>query len=175
MEKPSIEKLDLHRKEGFRPGVVACLVHDKKILLVYKKDYKLWQLPQGGIENKEEPEAALKRMLGEELGEDFVKNVSFGDIKYVDEDQMEFKPGRHEVKQLSDDAGKEVPMLGKVYYFAALNVSTDELDIKKTQYDEHFWMSHMEANFLAEKIYQMGKRRITVKVLGILNNLGIIE
>lgn len=175
MEKPSLEKLDQCRKEGFRPGVVACLICDKKILLVYKEDYKLWQLPQGGINNSEEPEAALERMLGEELGEDFVKNVSFDDIAYVDEDQMEFKPGRHEVKQLTDDSGNEVNMLGKVYFFAALNVSDDTLDITKTQYDEHFWMSYMEANFLAEKIYQLGKRRITVKVLGILNNLGIIE
>jgi len=175
MEKPSIEKLDQFRKEGFRPGVVACLVHSKRILLVYKEDYKLWQLPQGRIGNKEEPKEALERMITEELGADFVKNVDFESVKYVDEDQMEFKPGRHAVEKLTDDSGNEVNMLGKVYIFAALEVSSEDLDIGKTQYNEHFWMSYIEAGFLAEKIYQKGKRRITMKVLETLFNLGIIE
>ncbi len=118
MEKPTLEKLDQYRKEGFRPGVVACLVHNKTVLLVYKKDYKLWQLPQGRIDNKEEPKEALRRMMVEELGEDFAKKVNYEDIKYIDEDRMEFKPGRHEVEKLADDAGNEVNMLGKVYIFA---------------------------------------------------------
>ena len=175
MDKPSLEQLNNYRKEGFRPGVVGCLVFNKTILMLYNKDYKLWQLPQGRIKNKEEPKNALETMVKEELGEDFAKEVSYEDIQYVMEDKIEFKPGRHEMEKLEDDDGNEVNMLGKVYFFSVLNCKSNDLDIKKTQFDENFWMSYREALFLAEKIYQKGKKRVTIKVLDELFKLGVIE
>jgi hypothetical protein len=88
---------------------------------------------------------------------------------------MEFKPGRHNVDVLKEDSGNEVNMLGKLYYFTVANCKTDELDITKTVYDEHFWMNYQEAKFLADKIYQRGKRRITLRIIDELFNGGIIE
>ena len=175
MEKPTLEILDQSRKEGFRPSVIACLIHNKRVLLVFKEEYKLWQLPQGGIANKEDPDKALERELVEELGSEFTKVVDFSSVKYIGEDKMEFKPGKHNIDPMVDDSGTSIPMLGKLYYFATVDCGSDELDISKTQFDQHFWMSHQEANFLAEKIYQKGKRRITMKILENLLNLGIIE
>lgn len=174
MNKPTLEQLDNHRKEGFRPGVVLCVVFDQKILLVYKKAHKLWQLPQGRIKNKEDPRDALKRTTAEELGEDFAEKIDYDDAEYINIDQMEFKPGRHKVETLADDGGKEVDMIGKVYYAVGLPSSTDELDVSKTQFDQHHWMSFKEANFLAERIYQRGKKRITVKILNDMYEQGLI-
>jgi ADP-ribose pyrophosphatase YjhB (NUDIX family) len=175
MNKPSLEQLDKHRQEGFRPGVVLCLIANEKILMVFKKDHKLWQLPQGRINNKEDLEKALPRVVEEEMGKDFANKVDYKTAQYVDLDQMEFKPGRHQLETLADDSGKEATMLGKVYYFAALQCKDEELDITKSQFDQHYWMSFREAYFLAERIYQRGKRRITMKVLNTLFSLELIQ
>lgn len=175
MDKPSVEQLDNHRKEGFRPGVVLCLIYNKKVLMVYKKAHKLWQLPQGRIKNKEDPLEALERNVKEELGGNIAGEIDFNNSQYVDTDQMEFKPGRHKAEMLTDDSGHEMVMIGKVYYFVALPCNTDKLDISKTQFDEHHWMSYREADFIAERIYQQGKKRVTVKILKELLKLGLIE
>ena len=175
MQKPSLEQLDKARKEGFRPSVIACLIYNKKLLFVFKKEYKLWQLPQGGVRNKEEPKDSLQRELKEELGPDFAEKINFSDIKYLGEDKMEFKPGRHNVDVLKDDSGSEVNMIGKLYYFTVLDCEDDKLDISKSFYDEHFWMNYQEARFLADKIYQRGKRRVTLRIIEELFNKGIIE
>ena len=53
MTKPSLQKIDQIRQEGFRPEVVGCFVCDQKMLFVYYKKHNLWQLPQGGINNQE--------------------------------------------------------------------------------------------------------------------------
>ena len=175
IKEPTLEKLDNIRKEGFRPGVVACIIHDKKVLMFFKKDYKVWMLPQGGIENKETPADSLNRNLIKELGAVFAANLDLSKITFVGTDRMEFKPGRHEVKQLKDDSGNEIQMLGKDYVFCAINASSEELDIKETDFDEHFWMSFREAYFIADKIYQKGKRRVTLKILNALHSLDLIE
>ena len=171
----TLEKLNAIRKEGFRPGVVACILHDGKLLMVYKKEHKIWQLPQGRIDNKETPEDALKRNLLEELGEDFVANLELKKVEIVDEDKMEFKPGRHHVDPIQDDEGTEIDMVGKEYFFCVVRASTSDIDISKTEYDQNFWMSFREAYFLADKMYQRGKRRITIKILNTLNKLGYLE
>ncbi|MFC1622180.1 NUDIX domain-containing protein [Patescibacteria group bacterium] len=175
MKEPTIEQLDKIRKEGYRPGVVACILHKRKLLMFYKEAHKLWQLPQGGINNKETYIDALKRGLTEELGETFVKKLGFKKVSIIDFDKMEFKPGRHKVKPLQDDDGKEITMQGKYYFFCIVKAKTDKLYIEETQFDQHFWVTFREAYFLTSRMYQQGKKRITTKVLNKLNELGLIE
>jgi len=175
MNKPNLEQLDKYRQEGFRPGVVLCLISNKRILMVYKKEHKLWQIPQGRVNNKEEIDVSLPRVVQEEMGKDFAGKVDYKSAQYVDLDQMEFKPGRHQIEPLVDDQGKEINMLGKIYFFAALQCADEQLDITKSQFDQHYWMSFREAYFLSERIYQRGKRRITMKILNTLFNLGLTE
>lgn len=80
MKTPSLKEIDSIRSQGLRPEVVGCFVSSKKILFVYKKEHHLWQLPQGGIENKEKIEKAALREMTEELGQSFVdscqKNIN---------------------------------------------------------------------------------------------------
>jgi hypothetical protein len=175
MEKPSLEQLNEIRKEGFRPGVVSCIIHNKKILLFFKKEYQLWMLPQGGINNKEDPNKALERTLREELGDNFTDTLDFEKVTYFDRDRMEFKPGRHSMGNLQDDEGNEINMLGKDYYICLVESSSDTLNIDETEYDEFFWLAFQEAKFIADRIYQKGKRRITLKIISELKNEGIIQ
>ena len=174
MKAPTLKQLNEVRQEGFRPGVVACIINNNQILMFFKKEYGLWQFPQGRVNNKEEPIDALKKVLLEELGENFSKKLDFEKAEFIEQDRMEFKPGRHKIGTLADDEGHEVTMMGKEYYFYALNSSTQELEISQTQFDENFWMSFREAYFISDKIYQKGKRRITLKVVSTLQSLGMI-
>lgn len=175
IKEPTIEELDNIRKEGFRPGVIASIVHEKKILMFFKKEYKLWMLPQGGINNKEMPVDALQRELIEEVGATFSSNLEYSKAKMFGNDRMEFKPGKHALRELHTDEGEEVQMIGKDYLFYMIPAKTDELNIKDTDFDEHFWMSFREAYFIADKIYQKGKRRITLKIMNALHSLELIE
>ena len=51
----TLQEIDSIRKSGFRPTVIACLIKSKRILFVYKRKFHLWQIPQGGVDNNEDP------------------------------------------------------------------------------------------------------------------------
>ena len=57
--------------EDFRKGIGVFLINEKNKLWVgkridFKNDY--WQMPQGGIDDGEDPREAMIRELGEEVG-----------------------------------------------------------------------------------------------------------
>ena len=57
--------------KDFRKGIGVFLINEKNQLWVgkridFKNDY--WQMPQGGIDNDEDPRQAMIRELGEEVG-----------------------------------------------------------------------------------------------------------
>ena len=55
----------------FRKGIGVFLINEKNQLWVGKRiDFKnnYWQMPQGGIDNDENPRQAMIRELGEEVG-----------------------------------------------------------------------------------------------------------
>ena len=57
--------------KDFRKGIGVFLINEKNQLWVgkridFKNDY--WQMPQGGIDNDEDPREAMIRELGEEVG-----------------------------------------------------------------------------------------------------------
>lgn len=175
MRKPTLKQIDEIRKSGYRPGVVACILNKKKLLMFYKNEHKLWQLPQGGINNLEDPTAALRRNLLEDVGPSYVSKLAFDSVEYIETDKMEFKPGRHAINDLFDDAGNEVQMIGKEYYFCLLPAKDQLINIQETQFDQYFWLSFREAYFLTEKMYQIGKRRITLKIINKLHKIGKLE
>lgn len=175
MNEPTLETFDNLRAEGFRPGVVACILHNRKLLMFYKNDHKIWQLPQGGIANNEDYKQALKREMQEELGDKLSASLKYETAQIIDEDRMEFKPGRHNVEELTTDSGKVHQMIGKHYFFCLVESEIKEFDISQTQFDQYFWVTFREAYFLANKMYQKGKRRITLKILTKLQKLEVIE
>jgi len=57
----------------YRPGVGVMLVNKERKVFVAKRidmTSEAWQMPQGGIDEGESPEAAVRRELKEEIGTD---------------------------------------------------------------------------------------------------------
>jgi putative (di)nucleoside polyphosphate hydrolase len=167
MQTPTLPEIDKIRQEGFRPQVVCCILRNNKILFVYKKKYKLWQLPQGGIDNKESIEQATLREMSEELGTDFTKSFQIG--KIVGEDKLIFPKHLQGSRNLQTDNGEEKLMLGKKYFFVPIQTTTETLDITQSEFDDYKWLSYEEAIELTQKIYQKGKQQLTLKIITLLH------
>lgn len=58
-------------KSQFRIGIFGIMFDEqKRVLLCHRRDYDLWNLPGGGMENGESPWEGLKREVKEETGLD---------------------------------------------------------------------------------------------------------
>ncbi|MDP2631597.1 MAG: NUDIX hydrolase [Candidatus Uhrbacteria bacterium] len=169
----SLQKLNEIRASGYRPVVVGCFLYDQKILMLYKSEHGLWQLPQGGIDNNELLEDALFREMKEELGDALVKSANKS-IEVFDRDVVEFPLNTQGSRELKTDDGKDVQMKGKLYFFAALSSSTNILNLDETEFDDYKWLVYSEAREVARGIRQKGKRRITIKAIEALHEIGKI-
>lgn len=155
----SLEELDKARRKGFRPVAVGCIVNRQKILFVYKREYDLWQLPQGGIDNRELIETTIKREMAEELGELFADSLY--DFHVIGRDRIEFPKETQGSRDLSTDGGESVFMKGKRYYFVVAKTEMEKIEISEAEFDKYRWLDRAEAEKFAENIYQKGKKRIT--------------
>ena len=70
---------------SFRRGVAAVIINGDMILAFQRSDHSdTWQLPQGGIDEGESAETALKRELMEETGiSDYDILKSAGPVRYA--------------------------------------------------------------------------------------------
>jgi len=168
MPSPSFQEIDAIRKKGLRPQVVGCILHKNKILFVYKEQFNLWQLPQGGIDNKETLDEALMREMEEELGKTFVQSFEPTTI-LLGEDHVEFAPRLFNARALCLDDGTPVEMRGKHYFFIAIQAQSDELDVKQTEFDQYRWLAYQEAKETANQIYQPGKKRTILRAIDLLH------
>jgi hypothetical protein len=175
LHEPSLQELDQDREEGLRPSVVGCFLNSGKILLVYQKEHKLWQLPQGGIENKENIVDGFKREMTENLGSDFVKQTSFKPT-IIAADKIEFPPDKHGIGKLITDTDKSVVMKGKKYYFfKATSTGTFLTFPSGEEYNNYRWTNYEEALDLIKTSMQGGKLRITTSVLEILKRQDLLS
>lgn len=174
VKEPTLIELDNLRKEGLRPSVVGCFIDDKKILLVYKKIHNLWQLPQGGVENKETLKDAFFKELSQEVTEEFLKNVD-QNLKLIAEDKIEFPPAKQGLRDMVTDSGEPVTMKGKYYYFLVGNSKSQEITISSSEYDDYKWLNFEEAYKLIKETNTGGKLRITSTVLYLLKDLGLLS
>jgi 8-oxo-dGTP pyrophosphatase MutT (NUDIX family) len=172
MKQPTISEIDQIRNVGFRPEIVGLFVNDKKILFLYKKKHDLWQLPQGGIDNGESIEIAFLREMAEELGEKFAKSCN-KKIMLIGEDEVDFPANSQGSRELKNDAGQDIFMKGKKYFFVCVETRAN-IDIANSEFDDFRWASFEEGLALCDKIYQPGKKRITVNALNQLRNLGLL-
>ncbi len=141
--------------------------------MVFDKKYRLWQFPQGGIEPHTTISQAFKDEMIEELGSDFYHQTDKKLIYFLTAD-IEFPLHQQSQKILTTDAGQEVPMLGKHYFFFASQANNPDLNIKEIEFDDYRWLTYDEARELANKINQAGKKRTTLAAVDGLFNLGLI-
>ena len=151
-----------------------CCICNRKILMVFKKQHDLWQIPQGGINNGETPADALRRELLEELGTTALQNIA-GKPVMIDEARITFPAQTQNEKTLMTDTGQKVDMKGKHYFFCITKLKADEIIVEETEFDDCRWFSYLAALGKANQIYQSGKRRITVQILQLLKREDSIE
>lgn len=172
MQKISKKEVDEIRLTGFRPQIVACIIHKKKMLFVFKEKYKLWQFPQGGIDNNETIEEASLRELEEELGVNFAKHLSINSI--IGEDKIEFPQKLAGSRELKTDNGEDIVMIGKKYFFVVLDSSTEDLDIKETEFDDYCWLDYEDSIEILGKVYQLKKKEVMNKAINLAHRLELI-
>lgn len=175
MKQPSLSEIDQIRNEGFRPQVVGCFTCDKKILFLHKKKHinNPWQLPQGGIDNRETVKSAFFREMSEELGGVFTKSVNQNIVLFMEE-KAEFPPQTQNSRDLLNDMKQKVFMKGKKYFFIQTNINTDFVDITQSEFDNYKWSSFEEGVAICDNINQIGKKRITLNVLHKLKSMDLI-
>jgi 8-oxo-dGTP pyrophosphatase MutT (NUDIX family) len=173
MKEPALKDIDKYRKEGFRPGVVCFLIHKKTLLLLFKKDYKLWLVPQGGIEPGEDFEQAIRREVEEELGKKFLSKIEKGFV-YLGDAEITLNTKFYGEREMETEEGEKVNMKGKKYFFYAVAVKDDVFDIKDTDFDEYFWLEYEQAKVMLGKSYQLKKREINLAMLEKLKEIDLI-
>ncbi|MBI2414325.1 NUDIX domain-containing protein [candidate division WWE3 bacterium] len=159
---------------NLRPTIICCPVYDKKILLFFKKDYKMWMLPQGGIDSSESPAQAIFRELTEEVGADFVSKCS-PEVIFLKEDEIDFKPRVLDVAKFVTESVENKNIKGKYYYVYLVNCLNPDFLFEKKEFDEYFWLEYKGAKGLVDKIYQVNKRKQLLEVLDILKAQNYIE
>ncbi len=120
----------------YRPNVAIVVINDDGLLLACRRiDRKdAWQLPQGGIDDGEEAEMAMKRELEEEIGTNDVEIIGWLEetIRYDWPDDIAYKKGFRGQEQT---------------YFLTKLKSTAQIDLNthhKPEFDDFDWITTKE-------------------------------
>lgn len=174
MDIPTKAKLDEIRKEGYRPGIVGAFINKKKILFFFKQEYRLWMLPQGGIETNEEIYETLQRELTEEVGADLVGD-NLKNCTLVFYEKLLFHETKHGEKKLKTQDGSEIDMIGKSYFFYTIQTDKTKLDINKVDFDDYCWADYKTAKYLVKIMNIRKKAQIMDSFLDILKKKGVVQ
>ena len=174
LHKPSLTDLDNIRRTGFRPSVVGCFLNNKKILLVYHQGHNLWQLPQGGVDNKLNLDEAFVKEMSEAVTADFLQD-SDPQTKLIAVNQIEFPPSKQNLTPLATDNGESIPMKGKYYYFLTSQAKSTQITIGSTEFDDYRWLSYDECIKVIKQTNVGGKLRITLNLLNTLKDQGLLQ
>ncbi len=129
-------------------------------------------MPQGGIDKKETMEHTIIREINEELGNEFTASLRVNSL--VGDNQINFPNHHKNSRQLRTDAGEDIFMEGKKYFFIAIDTDNYDINIEQTEFDDYKWLNYENAIQLSKTIYQKGKQRITLDAINKLHNLGLL-
>lgn len=174
MREISLKELNEIRIEGYRPGVVCCLVNAAQLLLVFKKEYGLWLIPQGGVDNKETIADAIERELVSELGQSIFDQCK-KEYNYFGEGDIEFNPNSKGMRELQTDEGNYIDMKGKRYFFFVVECTDQKNDLSNSEFDDYAWVNFEQAEFLLGKNYQLNKKELTLNAINQLKNIGVLK
>lgn len=157
MNSPNPHQIDLLRKAGLRPQIVAYIIRDGQFLLTYAKQHNLWFVPQGGIDNKETIEKALHRELGEELGIKLQRSL-YGKSEIIHIDKIMFT-GAIGSRDLKTDDGQPVVMKGKYYFHCITRSNIDDINVRDTEFDKLIWVGKEKIHIIPKIIIVATKRK----------------
>lgn len=174
-EEISTQENFLHdRLNGLRPGVVICIINkNSEVLFGLRKEHQIWEMPQGGIKRNENLAIAARAEAKEELGKEFAEVLFIPENPLVAIDQVFFPKKNIQNKKLTVN-GKEIPMIGKKYYFCVAGLPKD-IEPKKIEHSDFKWVSYEEGKSLTSQISQKGKKRILDKILDVLKENKFIK
>lgn len=172
--------LNLVRKEGFRPCMIAVLILNNRVGICEAKDYHWYEFPQGGIEPGELPIQTIEREIKEELGEQFSNQCHFPPktIKHLFDVQNKMK-----VKgNLVLDNGEYVNPKGKQYMVFAVELNNDlpqppqinqeDIDV---EFKQCLWVKASEAKELIKRTSHVVKREVAFRAVNMIDKLNLIE
>ncbi len=171
---PTLSDLDSIRLTGFRPTVVGCFLHNQQILLVHHKKHNLWQLPQGGVENKHTLPSAFTQKMSQELSAAFLDSFT-PTLTLISQDKIEFPPDKQGGDQLATDSGEKLTMKGKHYYFLTTPCDPAKLQAPTPEYDDLLWFNFDQAVKTLKSGTTGGKLRITLNALEQLKQANLLN
>ena len=170
--------LNLVRKEGFRPCMIAILIYNGMVGLCEAKNYHWFEFPQGGIEPGEIPSETIEREIKEELGEKFFFECNFPAEKYQHLFDVQYKMKVKE--KLLLDSGEYVSPKGKEYMvFAVLlkgNGTPPQINPEdaEAEFKKCFWVKADQAKELINKTSHKVKREIAFRAVNEIKKLNLI-
>lgn len=169
----SLADIDKLRKSGLRPEVIGVIYKDGKILMCYDNEHEIWMFPQGGVDNNENLKDALAREMEEELGAEFVSTLK-NNIQFVLDDIAEFPKDKFGSRPLFTDSGDEIVMKGKKYFIFAIEASSNNINATKTEFEECVFLDYEGATKIANEIYQPSKKRIALRIIEKMKEMGLL-
>lgn len=119
----------------YRPNVSTVIYRksDGKFLLVHKpREHHAWQFPQGGIDNGEEPEAAARRELAEELGTQKFRGFRKSNHVYF----YDFPEGYSRDNKYTGHK--------QMYFFVEFTGDEEEIKLSEDELDDSRWVYQNE-------------------------------
>lgn len=172
--EPNQIQLDKIKKDGLRPGIIVGFINNRKVLMFFKRDYKIWMLPQGGIKNGENAQDAIKREIREEIVYE-LSDMELNERRLLLNQNLVFHNTKHGEKQLETSTGEKIDMIGKSFFFYAIPLEKIEIEIEKGEFDDYYWADYKEAKYLVKVMNIRNKAKLIDKFLDTLKEKGIIE
>jgi hypothetical protein len=97
------------------------------------------------------------------------------DLYFIGEDKVCFPPRTKNSRELKSDQGQDLNLKGKKYLFYAISGFFPEIEKKESEFADFRWLDYNQAKQLVQKIYQPGKKRITLKALNLLKKNNLIN
>ncbi|PJE59964.1 MAG: hypothetical protein COU85_00850 [Candidatus Portnoybacteria bacterium CG10_big_fil_rev_8_21_14_0_10_44_7] len=172
MDKKSF---DQDRRQGLRPGVSVCIFdRQNRVLLGWKKEYNIWEIPQGGLEEQDATlPHAVAREIKEELGPKFAAALAIPQKCLLDIDKIVFPQSGLHGEKLKVGT-KQYPMVGKKYYICAAAL-TKKIQPEKIEYQDFQWVDFAQGIKIASRTKQKGKKRILEKIFRLLKENAFIR
>ncbi len=152
-------------EKQYRPNVAAIIVNNKREMLICARSDMpyVWQIPEGGINEGEDPKTALLRELKEEIGTDevdIIAKIPFP-IKYMFPEESIGKKGRN----------FKARYIGQEQSYFLVHLHEDaQIDLRTFFPQEFVNVRWVNANEFLEKIIGFKKEAYTTAVKWCLEN-----
>lgn len=178
-ESAYLAHLNLVRKDGYRPCMIAVLICNGKVGLCEAKRYHWYEFLQGGIEPGELPEITLEREIKEEAGEKFYQECFSQDVNISHMFDVQHKMKVKDKQEL--ETGEKIGFKGKEYMVFAVNFKNlsqlpqINANDEQTEFKHCHWVDYESAKNLIKYTKSDVKREIAFRAVNLLKKMEVIK